>query len=285
VVLYKHKGKLILLNGGDMMKFSFSTLGCPGWSWEDMLVTAKDLGFDGIEMRGIENELYVPNAKPFRSANIRSTIERLSKLKLEIPCLTSSCYLFDKSNIEMVLKEGREYIDLAQKLGTPFVRVLGDSSPEPGDGVDADFVAKNLSALAEYGSVKSVKILIETNGIFSNSDEMLKLLKMADNPNIGVLWDIHHPFRYAGEHVEKTYNTLKEYIQFIHIKDSLILDGKVIYKILGCGDVPVAEAISLLRNSGYNGYVSLEWVKRWCIELEEPGIVFSHFINHVKTLA
>lgn len=47
------------------MKISFSTLGCPGWSWDDMIVTAKDIGFDGVEVRGIGNELYVPNAKPF----------------------------------------------------------------------------------------------------------------------------------------------------------------------------------------------------------------------------
>ena len=79
------------------MKFSFSTLGCPGWTWDDMLVTAKDLGFDGIEVRGIGNELYVPNAKPFINTNIEKTKERLNKLKLDIPCLTSSCYLFDKS--------------------------------------------------------------------------------------------------------------------------------------------------------------------------------------------
>jgi sugar phosphate isomerase/epimerase len=266
------------------MKLSFSTLGCPGWSWEDMLVTAKDLGFDGIEMRGIENELYVPNAKPFTDVNIQNTRERLSKLQLEIPCLTSSCYLFDKSNINLALNEGREYIDLAQKLGTPFVRVLGDRNPEPGDGIDVDFVSKNLFELAEYGSKKNVKILIETNGVFSDSEQMLKLLKSTGSLNIGVLWDVHHPFRFMGEEVEKTYNTLKEYIQFVHIKDSLMENGKVVYKILGSGDVPVAEAMSLLRNNGYSGYVSLEWVKRWCIDLEEPGIVFSHFINHIKRL-
>ncbi len=32
------------------MKISFSTLGCPGWSYEDILSTAKDLGFNGIEI-------------------------------------------------------------------------------------------------------------------------------------------------------------------------------------------------------------------------------------------
>jgi len=266
------------------MKFSFSTLGCPGWSWDDMLVTAKDLGFDGIEVRGIGNELYVPNAKPFINTNIEKTKERLNKLKLDIPCLTSSCYLFDKSKIDSHLKEGREYIDLAQKLGTPFVRVLGDANPRPGEGVDVNFVAENLSILTGCADGKNVKVLIETNGVFANSDVLLNLIKKVDSPNLGVLWDVHHPFRFMNEPVEKTYKTLKDYINFVHVKDSVAVEGKVEYKMMGCGDVPVRDALSLLKDGGYSGYVSLEWVKRWCMDLEEPGVVFSHFINYVRNL-
>ena len=33
------------------MKVSFSTLGCPEWSWAEITSMAKDLGFDGIEIR------------------------------------------------------------------------------------------------------------------------------------------------------------------------------------------------------------------------------------------
>ena len=35
------------------MKTAFSTLGCPGWSWDEIFATAKDLGLDGIEVRGV----------------------------------------------------------------------------------------------------------------------------------------------------------------------------------------------------------------------------------------
>ena len=35
------------------MKLSFSTLGCPKLSFRDVLSIAKDLGYDGIELRGI----------------------------------------------------------------------------------------------------------------------------------------------------------------------------------------------------------------------------------------
>ena len=42
------------------MKLAFSTLGCPNWQWREIFATAKDLGVDGIEIRGIENEMYAP---------------------------------------------------------------------------------------------------------------------------------------------------------------------------------------------------------------------------------
>jgi sugar phosphate isomerase/epimerase len=185
------------------MKIAFSTLGCPGWSWEDILVTAKDLGFQGVELRGIENELYVPKTLPFNETNIKSTIERLKKLKLEIPILTSSCYLFEKENIGGYISEGKEYIDIASQIGTPFIRVLGDSKVEPGNNIDIEFVAHNLKILAEYASDKNVEVLIETNGDLADSKKMLNLLKITGDRNVGVLWDIHHPFRFLEKLLKK----------------------------------------------------------------------------------
>jgi len=35
------------------MKIGFSTLGCPDWTLSEILATAKDLGYNGVEIRGI----------------------------------------------------------------------------------------------------------------------------------------------------------------------------------------------------------------------------------------
>lgn len=265
------------------MKTAFSTLGCPEWSWEDMVTIAKDLGFDGIEVRGIGHEMYVPKAKCFREPELEKTIERLNRLRLEVPCLASACFLFDKANSDFYLQEGKDYIDLAAKLGAGFIRVLGEGTAEPGrEEIDLDFVAKNLRVLAEYAADKKVTVLIETNGIFADSGKMLALLKRAPDPNVGVLWDIHHPFRFMGEPVEQTYDRLKDHIKYIHMKDSMMEGGRVRYKMVGHGDVPVGKILSLLKKDAYRGYVSLEWVKKWYQELEEPAVVFSHFLNYVR---
>lgn len=264
------------------MKTSFSTLGCPGWTWDDIVTTAKDLGFDGIEIRGIENELFVPAASCFSETNLSNTRARLERLGLSIPCLTSASCLFDKENIEKHLQEGREYIDLAEKLGTPFVRVLGDRNPEPEGAIDDGYVAENLSLLAEYACSKKAVVLVETNGVYADSSRLAKVVERVDSDGLGVLWDMHHPYRYRKEPLKDTYEALKTKIKHVHIKDSILEQGKTIYKMLGCGDIPVRDGLELLERDEYTGYVSLEWVKRWCMELEEPGVVFSQFINYIR---
>ncbi|MHB8065747.1 MAG: sugar phosphate isomerase/epimerase family protein [Ruminiclostridium sp.] len=265
------------------MKISFSTLGCPGWSWEDMLSTAKDIGFDGIEIRGIGNELYAPKVKQFATENIELTKKKLDKIGLEIPCLTSACYLFDKANIEKHFQEGIDYIELAAKLGTPYVRVLGDAQPKPGN-VDVDFVISNLKKLAEKAKSQEIKLLIETNGVFADSKVLKSLLKAVNSESVGVLWDVHHPIRFFNESVEYTFENLKDYVCYLHVKDSVVIDGVVKYKMMGYGDIPIKNVINLLKENDYEGYISLEWVKRWYLDLEEPGIVFSHFAGYMKSI-
>jgi sugar phosphate isomerase/epimerase len=270
-------------NGGDVVKIAFSTLGCPRWSWNEIVATAKDLGYDGIEVRGVGSEIYAPKIKVFSNREIENTKARLKRLGLEIPCLTSSSFLFEKDRVKENVKEGKEYIDLAQKLEVPYVRVLGDRGPGPEEEIDFHFVKENISELVSYSSGKGVKVLIETNGVFADPAKMLRLLEAVGSDDLGVLWDVHHPYRFMGISIAETYKALKEHICHVHIKDSIEKDGKIIYKMLGYGDVPVIEALNLLKEGGYKGHLSLEWVKRWLSDLEEPGIVFSHFINRVKS--
>ena len=264
------------------MKIGFSTLGCPDWGWDLILATAKDMGFDGIEVRGIANEIYAPKIPAFHPDRIDGSMKKLSDMGLEISCLTSACYLYDKTSEHNVIAEGKEYIDLASFLGVRYVRVLGDRDPQPGGDIDDDFVAMQLGKLCSYAKDKNVVLLIETNGVYADSARLNRLLLKVPYDNLAVLWDIHHPYRYFGESPEYTYSVLKDRIRYLHVKDSVILpDGKLKYKMMGYGDVPVADVLKILKNNGYDGYVTLEWVKRWYSDLEEPGVVFMQYISYI----
>lgn len=263
------------------MKLAFSTLGCPCWNFDEICATAKDLGYDSIEIRGVANEMYAPNIKVFSSSNIDKTIKKLQALNIEISMLTSGAVLAVHSEKEKGLAEAKAYIDLAETLNVPYVRVMCTNSPHPSGG-DIALCKRLYSQVCEYANGKGVLPLMETNGIFADTAVLSAFLDEIDNG--GALWDINHPYRFMGESIAKTVSNLGSKIKYIHIKDSIVKNGQTKYKMIGYGDIPIKDALDSLKNNGYDGTISLEWVKRWNKELEEPGIVFSHFITYMKRL-
>ena len=262
------------------MKFAFSTLGCPDWTFSEIVSTAVDLGYDAVEVRGIEKEVFAPYAKPFLGANLEKTILMLEKKNVKVSLLATGVVL--SGNRNSAISESTAYIDLAHKLNVPYIRVMISSQPFPEDA-DFDSAVSTYREICNYAKGKNVIPLVETNGILAESTVMAKFIEAADCENSGVLWDIHHPYRYFNETASETANNIGKYVKYVHVKDSVKDNDKIVYKMMGQGDVPVLDALKELKAIGYDSYVTLEWVKRWCPELEEAGIVFSHFSNFFKT--
>jgi fatty-acyl-CoA synthase len=263
------------------MKLAFSTLGCPDFEWPDIYSMAKDFGFEGIELRGLGDDIFSVRAKPFCEEALPQTVAELKKKHLEIPCISTGCALKFTENSEQTRREIMEYIDLANKLGTSFIRILGDLAPQAQGEVDDEAVLHQLEALVPYAEENGVTLLVETNGVYANTARLRDLLNRIESDNVAALWDIHHPYRFAGESPEQTVQNLGTYIKYTHIKDSVMEDGKVCYRMMGEGDLPVEPVIRALRSINYEGYVSLEWLKRYAPELSDAGIVFPQFANYM----
>ena len=264
------------------MKIAFSTLGCPEWSWPEIVSMARDLGFDGIEIRGLGQEIHAAHARPFTDSELPGTLEHLKNLGLAITCFSSACCLCDASRRGEILAEGYEYIDLAARTGVPYVRILGDRAPDVQGEVDDTVVAAGLASLADYAAYRKVTLLIETNGVYADSARLAALVDGVASPAVAVLWDVHHPWRYFGESPELTWQNLGRHIRYIHVKDSVCIQDKVSYRMLGHGDLPLDRMLGILADNGYDGYISLEWVKRWSHDLEDAAIVFPHFANYMQ---
>lgn len=262
------------------MKYAFSTIGCPRWDFNDIVATAKDLGYDGIEIRGIADEIYAPKIKNFSPSQIASTMEQLKGL--EISMLTSQCCVAVFGDEENIMREGCEYIQLANKLGAKYVRILCTNSAGL-DGGDYKSAVRNYKNLCAFARDYDVTPLIETNGMFCDTKLLKKFIEEVNMDNSGILWDIHHPYRFNNEPIADTAENILQYVKYVHIKDSVVANGGTVYKMLGHGDIPIKDALDALEKSGYEGYITMEWVKRWMPDLEEPGIVFAHFINKIKS--
>ncbi|HEY8349770.1 MAG TPA: sugar phosphate isomerase/epimerase family protein, partial [Clostridia bacterium] len=223
------------------MKIAFSTLGCPDFDWPDIYSMAKDLGFDGIEIRGLGKDIFAVRAKPFTENELPNTIKKLKELRIEIPCLSSGCCLKFADKAEQNHNEIVQYIELANKLGTPYVRILADLEPQPEGEVDDGAVLAALRRLIPIAEEKGVTLLIETNGVYADTKRLSELLASAASDNVGALWDVHHPYRYVGESADTTVKNLGAYIKYVHVKDSVMQDGKVSYRMMGEGDLPMDD--------------------------------------------
>ncbi|HHV58923.1 MAG TPA: AMP-binding protein [Clostridiaceae bacterium] len=264
------------------MKLAFSTLGCPNFSWVDIYTMAKDLGFHGIEIRGLGDQIFAVKAKPFTESQLPQTMKKLSSLRLEIPCLSSGCCLKFPEDAQKNRQEIEQYIMLASKLGTPYIRILADLNPHPEGEVDDEVVLSALRDLIPLAEEKGVTLLVETNGVYSDTTRLCKLLEQAASDSVAALWDMHHTYRFAGERPGKTVQNLGAYIKYVHLKDSIMENGKVRYRMVGEGDLPIDDMIMALRSINYEGYISLEWVKRWAADLDDAGVVFPNFANYMS---
>ena len=264
------------------MKLAFSTVGCPDYNWTEIYSMAKDLGFQGIEMRVTGGEYFSLHARPFKAENIESTLSDLKKRHLEIPCLSSNCSLKYKEKTEENITKLMEYIELAYKLGTPYIRILADEHAKEEGEVDDNHVIEVLKKLMPFAEVKNVTLLVETNGVYADTSRLKNLLDSVPSDNIGALWDIHHPYRFKNEQPEETIRNLGAYVKYVHVKDSVMDGDKVSYRLMGEGDIPFEKAWKSLESINYEGYISFEWVRNYAPDLENAGVVFPHFIHYMN---
>ncbi|HAN22062.1 MAG: AMP-dependent synthetase [Clostridiales bacterium GWF2_36_10] len=268
------------------MKIAFSTLACPDYSFSDIYSMATDLGFDGVEVRGLGLDIFDGRTMPFSEQQLPQTVQKLRSLGLEVSCLSSGCCLKFASKAKENIEEIKKYIELANALKTKFVRVLGDLNPSPScdptEIVDDDTIFSQLNELVPFAEQNGITLLVETNGVYSDTSRLKALLDRFKSDSIAALWDFHHPYRYSGESPEKTVQNLGRYIQYVHVKDSIIADGTIRYRLMGEGDLPIPEMIFALRSINYSGFITLEWVKRWAPDLEDAGIVFPQYVNYMS---
>ncbi len=265
---------------------AFSTLGCPDWSFQQIVDFASANGYSGLEIRGIKRQMDLTKCDEFSSPEkIKATLSLMAENNLKFINLGASAnmHFHEGPEKEKSMTEAKSFIDLAQKINCPYVRVFPNKFPKDRTKDQTiQTVAENLLTLGKYAKERNVIVLLETHGDFSGSDDILKVMKAASHPNIALVWDISNMWTITKESPQEVYKKLKKYIRHTHIKDAKLNGDKLQYSLLGQGDVPIFEAIDLLYKDGYKGYYSFEWEKLWHPEIAEPEIAISHFAKAMK---
>ena len=265
---------------------SFSTLGCPDWPFKKIVDFAAANNYKGIEVRGILRQLDLPKCNEFSTAENRAaTVKLMEEKGLRFVDLGSSATLHfkDAATRQKNLDDGRRFIDLAQQINCPYIRVYGNNFPKEQDRNETmDLVITGLTELGNHAKASGVKVLMETHGDFVKIADLEKIMQATAHPNVGLIWDISNMWTVTKEPPADAYKKLKKYIYHTHIKDAAMVDGKLQYKFLGQGEVPIFEAMEILVRDEYKGYYSYEWEKLWHPELAEPELALADYPRAVK---
>jgi sugar phosphate isomerase/epimerase len=259
---------------------SFSTLGCPTWPWAKVLDFARDNGFAAIELRGLESEMDLSRRPEFAPERVAESRRQLADRGLRVVCLGASAAMHEPDPAKRAahLAEARRFVDLARALGAPYVRVFGDRwvKDEPREATLAR-VGATLRELGAYAHERDVSVLLETHGEFVESATIEEIMRRADHPSVGLVWDAHHTFVAGKEAPEATARRLMPWVRHTHLKDSVPSGADRRYVLTGAGEVPVRAQMETLVRHGYRGAFGFEWEKRWHPEIEEPEVAFAHY--------
>ena len=264
------------------MKLAFSTLGCPSWNLRKIVEKAAEMGFDGVELRGLLGELDISRRLEF-TTELSKTRRLFAEHNVAISGIAVSARfaIVDPEEKKRQFDEAKRSLMIAAELDAPILRIFGGRKP---DGYTLETImpilVRNLQEIGDEAEEYDVTLAFETHDDWVSSSVCARLMREVNHQRVQVLWDLHHPYRMKGEPPEVTYTNLAPYVVGIHVKDSIINEnGEIKYVPLGEGDVPIKRMLELLVKGGYEGYATLEWEKRWHPELLDPEIIFPHYVQ------
>jgi sugar phosphate isomerase/epimerase len=260
-------------------RLAFSTLAFPGTTLARAASLGSEYGYQGIELRLIDGELIDPSMPASARTTVRQTVAAVG---LPIVAVDSSIRLTDEDPGPDISR----FVTLASEWECPLVRVFGGSlsdDPQARRGQMAG-AARVLEASIPLAERAGVAIGLETHDAFSSAAVVAEVLAMVDSPWVGAVWDSHHPHR-MGESPSEVYDLIGQRVLLAQVKDARRAperaDGWQL-TLLGQGEVPVREMLDLLDRGGYQGWISVEWEKRWHPEIEEPELALPQHIELLR---
>lgn len=264
------------------MNFTLNTLGAPAWTLEETAKNARAYGYAGVDLRLIDGEVISLDS-------VRANRDRVKGLfpadELPVATLATSVRLATREPRirQATLDEGYAWIDLAAELRVPVIRFFAARNPPEMDLESSiQAVGEMLALLSEHARQADVKIAVETHDEFASARTVAKALAFAPADTTGAVWDMWHTTR-AGESPDECMELLRGRVVNVHLKDARrTADGWQLV-LLGEGDIPVRDGVHNLQKVGYQGYISVEWEKKWHPEIADPEIAFPHYMRVLRT--
>ncbi|NOU85582.1 TIM barrel protein [Paenibacillus sp. LMG 31460] len=168
-------------------------------------------------------------------------------------------------------------VDIAARLGVKRMRHDVASSSDNSIGSfnrELNRLVEACRQIADYAAQFGIVTSVENHGYFIQaSDRVQTLVQVVDRPNFLTTLDIGN-FMCVDEDSVAAVKKNLPYASMVHVKDfylrpSYLNPGEGWFKttsgnylrgaIVGHGDIDMREVLRVVKNSGYDGYISLEF--------------------------
>ena len=153
----------------------------------------------------------------------------------------------------------RRAIQVAHELEAPYIRLFSFFMPHGDDPAShRDAVIDRLGQLVHVAEGSGVTLLHENEKeIYGDIPaRCLDLLTSLNSPIFRAAWDPANFVQCGVRPHQEGYAQIRPYIAYVHVKDSILGSGQVVPA--GQGEGELRETIAALRDSGFDGFFSLE---------------------------
>lgn len=271
------------------MKISFSTIVCHDYTLTQIANAARQHGYDGVELYGLEGERLTVERLEGRVDEVRQTMAGIELAAIH--SWTALDYRESEERRRRVATIAR-MLELASSLEIPRVKIFGDELPADLSRDDAfDSMADAVRPLARRARELGVMLMIESHDGLPRAVDVLGVLSRVDDPALGALWDIFHPHR-RGEDVQEAFDLFGDRVVHVHAKDNARHPGQFQNRFKGWqavppgeGEVPLREAFALLSRRGYDGFISVDAERMGQLALyPEPEVILAQYAQALPGL-
>ncbi|MBP3446699.1 MAG: AMP-binding protein [Clostridia bacterium] len=259
------------------MNLAFSTKFHKANGLGEFIKIADELRYDGIEIHDIKAEAFSGKISPFNPDMASVTKRTLINAKKSIVCINVGCNVADKENADENMQKIETTVSVANNINVPYIKVFAESADENAFDFVTDFMSKVI-ALCEK---KNVVVLVETSGIFADTNKLCDLLNFFASDYIGADWNMYETFFHSKEDAETTIKNLGAYVKLVHMTDAVAYGE---HTLIGEGKLPVEDMVNALRSINFAGFVCVEWDPEWLSEIDDLEIILTHYESFVEAM-
>lgn len=167
--------------------------------------------------------------------------------------------IFIDEDFEAHLVRTRRAVEVANRLGAPFIRVFSFFMREGMDPDEQrDAVLRRMRAFADEAARGGV-IMVHENEKDIYGDiprRCADIVASVDSPNLKAAWDAANYVQVGVRPFDDGWALIRPHLAYMQIKDAVAATGEVVPT--GRGDGQMVETIRALKADGFDGFFSLE---------------------------